>query len=241
MASNARQIREVAPGTAFGTWVVIQEVERGSGHNRRFLCHCEACGLEQVKFLSNLTQGKGCKCLLDYVAISRAGREKAVAQRRAASQVGEDGRICLTCGERKPWDEFYGDPRAALGRHSNCIDCASMRSAMKAFGLTRAEIIWLSSLQDNLCALCGSTDPDGRRLAVDHDHACCGTRTGCKRCIRGLLCGICNRLLGHVETKPELVSRFADYLSRRPFASVLAGDAEPVLEDVALFAAEEVA
>ena len=232
MASNMRRPREIAPGTAFGTWVVIREVERGGAKNRRFLCRCEACELEQVKFLSNLMQGRGCKCLLDYVAMGRAGREKAAAARRTAAQITEKGRTCLTCGNWKPWDEFYGDPRATLGRHSNCIDCASMRSAMKAFGLTRAEIIWLASLQDDLCALCGSTDPDGRRLAVDHDHACCGTNAGCKRCIRGLLCGICNRLLGHVETKPELVPRFADYLSRRPFASVTAGDAESVLEDV---------
>ena len=242
MASNVRRLMEVAPGTAFGTWVVIREVERGTGHNRRFLCRCEACGLEQVKFLSNLKQGKGCKCMLDYAAMSRPGREASVAARLAASQASEDGRICLTCNEWKPWAEFYEDPTTAYGRQSNCAACAAVRRTLKVFGLTQAEGNWLTELQSDLCALCGAPEPINKRLSVDHDHTCCGPHAGCKNCIRGLLCSICNRLLGHVETKPELVPRFADYLACRPFLSAaFARYTEPAGEDIALNRPEYVA
>jgi hypothetical protein len=31
-----------------------------------------------------------------------------------------------------------------------------------------------------------------------------------------MLCRVCNRVLGHVEAKPLLRARFADYLDNRP-------------------------
>jgi hypothetical protein len=55
--------------------------------------------------------------------------------------------------------------------------------------------------QEGHCALCPSTDGDaGRRLHIDHDHACCdGKARACGECNRGLLCGPCNRRLAAVE------------------------------------------
>ena len=56
----------------------------------------------------------------------------------------------------------------------------------------------LLSAQGGVCAIC-SRPPTKQFLAVDHDHACCpGSRT-CGQCVRGLLCGHCNRQLGWVE------------------------------------------
>jgi hypothetical protein len=55
--------------------------------------------------------------------------------------------------------------------------------------------------QGGHCALCESTDGDaGRRLHIDHDHACCdGKARTCGECNRGILCGPCNRRLGALE------------------------------------------
>ena len=57
--------------------------------------------------------------------------------------------------------------------------------------------------QDGHCALCPSTDGDaGRRMHVDHSHACCdvgSTGRTCGKCNRGILCGPCNRRLGGLE------------------------------------------
>jgi Recombination endonuclease VII len=76
--------------------------------------------------------------------------------------------------------------------------------------------------QDNHCALCLDTDGDaGRRLHIDHNHACCkvGPPRGrtCGKCNRGLLCGPCNRRLAQVEdilTMGTIVSEPDTWLTR---------------------------
>ncbi len=67
------------------------------------------------------------------------------------------------------------------------------------YGLTPDQYEQLAQAQDYRCAICGKPQA-GRRLAVDHDHACCPeTRRSCGRCIRGLLCTVCNQRLGIIE------------------------------------------
>lgn len=207
--------RAVPPGTTFASLVVVREVER-SGYNRRFECRCAGCGTVRVKWLSNLLQGKtACLTCTPWSQINRAGREAVIAARRSRSQESDTGRICLTCGEWKPWSNFSADPRRPLGKTSNCIDCAHWRTVKALYGVTRAEWERLHGNQHGRCALCH--EPGRQRLAIDHDHACCGSTRACKKCIRGMLCSACNRLLGHVVAKPALAGRFSDYLKRRPF------------------------
>jgi hypothetical protein len=60
------------------------------------------------------------------------------------------------------------------------------------------------------CGVCGSTEA----LEVDHDHTCCPTNRYCESCIRGLLCGPCNRGVGMFRDRPELLEAAANYLRR---------------------------
>lgn len=138
-----------------------------------------------------------------------------VAERRARAHITDEGRICHTCGEWKPWDRIAPDKRRDDGKGSNCLDCAHWRTVKAYYGITRTEWEWLLASQNGTCTLCGEEEP--KRLAIDHDHTCCRAGRACKQCIRGMLCGICNRMLGHVEAKPALAARFADYLGCRPF------------------------
>lgn len=62
-----------------------------------------------------------------------------------------------------------------------------------AHGLTADERDYLFDLQGGRCAICGR---GGLRLELDHDHRHCRVRTGCRQCVRGLLCGRCNAGLG---------------------------------------------
>ena len=220
----------IPPGTAFGTWVVIREVERAK-NNRRFECHCEGCGTVAVRWLSNLVQARtGCLTCTPLSEVARPSLEAIVAEREARAQVTDEGRLCITCGEWKPWDKFPPDRHRRRGKSSNCLVCMYWRQVKSAYGITRAEWEWLFAKQDGKCALCHETD--AATLHIDHDHACHPTGRGCKNCIRGLLCGNCNRLLGFVEVRSALLPRFADYLCQRPFASLAAGGALPVLKDV---------
>jgi hypothetical protein len=64
-----------------------------------------------------------------------------------------------------------------------------------AHGLTADEIDALTARQGGLCAVCNRP---GQRLQVDHDHRHCPGKTGCRRCVRGALCGRCNTALGQI-------------------------------------------
>jgi hypothetical protein len=81
---------------------------------------------------------------------------------------------------------------------------------------------WLNLRQGFVCFLCKehetalSTMGKLQHLVVDHDHRCCKSRGSCGKCIRGLLCRKCNTVLGVVESKPQLISRFKDYIDLRP-------------------------
>lgn len=69
------------------------------------------------------------------------------------------------------------------------------------YKMTPAQFDEQLQTQGGHCALCESTDGDaGRRLHIDHDHACCdGKARTCGNCNRGILCGPCNRRLGALE------------------------------------------
>ena len=68
--------------------------------------------------------------------------------------------------------------------------------------------------QDGRCAICRKVldlQGTGNRPNIDHDHRCCPKKS-CGRCVRGLLCSACNRVLGIVKDDVELLLRFIDYV-----------------------------
>jgi hypothetical protein len=105
------------------------------------------------------------------------------------------------------------------------------RYNLSASGYTR-----LLASQSGGCAICG-IKPGSKRLAVDHDHACCPGRRSCGGCIRGLLCKRCNfYLLGQIckETSKGRVHavsvlwRAIHYLNEPPAKGVISGTSETV-------------
>lgn len=80
------------------------------------------------------------------------------------------------------------------------------------YNLTPEEYEGMLKDQNNVCLVCEKTP---ERWCVDHDHSCCPGKRSCGQCIRGLLCYGCNRLLGYIESDPDIVSKAQGYLLRR--------------------------
>lgn len=78
--------------------------------------------------------------------------------------------------------------------------------------MTQPEVDEILKCQGGSCGGCGCTLVRGGKkvkanmLCVDHDH-----ETGK---IRGLLCHACNRTLGFVKDRPDVLRALADYLER---------------------------
>lgn len=71
--------------------------------------------------------------------------------------------------------------------------------------------------QCGCCYLCDDPLPsDLARAAIDHDHSCCpGAQAyiiSCGRCVRGIACLPCNRLIGGAQDDPGRLRRIADNL-----------------------------
>ena len=71
------------------------------------------------------------------------------------------------------------------------------------YGMTHEDWADLYEAQNGRCAICDETSPK-RALSIDHDH-----ETGA---IRGLLCGLCNSMLGMAKDSPARLVRAIGYL-----------------------------
>lgn len=87
------------------------------------------------------------------------------------------------------------------------------RQLKTRYNMTVPQYRAMLAAQGGGCAICGSR-PSGRvkRLAVDHDHGCCPGELSCGKCVRGLLCNSCNRLLGMALDDPGRLRAAIAYL-----------------------------
>ena len=76
---------------------------------------------------------------------------------------------------------------------------------IRSYGITTDEYKRLLSEQNDGCAICGGVNKD-MALCIDHDH-----NSGD---VRGLLCHRCNRAIGLLQDRPDLMIKAAEYLRR---------------------------
>jgi len=93
--------------------------------------------------------------------------------------------------------------------------------SVEKYGISINEFNDILLQQNNCCKICGiefSFRGEGKGSGVtspqiDHDHACCATHcTCCGKCIRGLLCGTCNKALGLFHDNIDLIKKGLKYL-----------------------------
>lgn len=130
----------------------------------------------------------------------------------------EPEKRCTACGQRKPLSEFSVKSNLPGGYNTRCRDCVNKVETFRRWGTTYDA---LQEIYGAVCNICGreevAKDPrTGRvmRLAIDHDHRCCDSQSGCVKCIRGLLCAACNYKLGVMEARPEWFHNAQSYLDR---------------------------
>lgn len=88
----------------------------------------------------------------------------------------------------------------------------------RTYGLRPGDYDTLYAGQGGRCFICRTAVGATKRLAVDHDHKHCGT--GCRECVRGLLCGPCNKdVIGRLGV--EALLRAVEYLHRPPAKKIL--------------------
>lgn len=101
------------------------------------------------------------------------------------------------------------------------------RSAVRrGYGLTDADLVALRGAQrgkdGKVHCRCGRVVGVTKEPNVDHWHGCphCSGK-GCRRCVRGLLCGPCNTFLGYIGDDPAALYALAWHVVARPAQWVL--------------------
>jgi hypothetical protein len=128
-------------------------------------------------------------------------------------------KLCVSCGERKPAEEFYPSARRDDGLDYYCQVCrlAKTRRYYKANGdakknehlrrkynLPPGGYPAMLTAQASGCAICGEPHKQGKVLHVDHCHV--------TEKVRGLLCAPCNTALGGFRDNEEFLLRAVSYL-----------------------------
>lgn len=84
------------------------------------------------------------------------------------------------------------------------------------YNITAAIYAEMFSRQGGVCMICKQPPRAGVKyhseLHVDHDRACCPSWKSCGKCVRGLLCKMCNVGIGNLGDDPERLDSAARYL-----------------------------
>jgi hypothetical protein len=122
-------------------------------------------------------------------------------------------KFCISCKLWVSEKDFQINPRSADKRQPYCNNCNKSKNILKKYGITNREMALKLEAQGGGCEICGSKKPQGdANWHVDHDHSCCPGTITCGECIRGILCGFCNRALGQFFDSPENLLNARDYI-----------------------------
>ena len=154
--------------------------------------------------------------------------------------------ICTRCGVDKFKKDFGTDNKSASGRFPWCKFCkkqhqkeyvkalratletptkaSSRRTRCEAYGIAEEDYSAILVLQGAVCAGCRKPPKDGKNLAIDHTHQSGERRRlGYEKgeTVRGLLCNVCNRLLGRARDNANVLRNLAIYLENPPAKHVV--------------------
>ncbi len=127
-------------------------------------------------------------------------------------------RICRSCELVKSLNEFNKSHKGSQGRQSRCRNCCSLDSHRRnqsnkdhrrsiklknRYGITLIDYKFMEKSQEYCCKICDQEFEEDI-MHVDHCHS-----TGK---VRGLLCPMCNKGLGHFKDDILRMKRAVEYL-----------------------------
>lgn len=120
----------------------------------------------------------------------------------------------------------YPGPRCTTHHREHTRRSKARRHARhveKGFGITGEQYAALYASQGGKCYICQRATGKTKALAVDHDHYREGCLhapdVGCPMCVRALLCGPCNQVIGRLGV--EALGRAILVLTTLPAQRVL--------------------
>lgn len=149
--------------------------------------------------------------------VKRGAELKPLRLSRKSTIRDERGRKrCRTCTVWLPAEAFYPNSKQSDGLTAYCKRCDRSARLLRNYGITLDGYEAMLTTQGGACAICHVAPDEGSSLHVDHDHACCpGRKKSCGRCVRGLLCEDCNRVLGVFRDEPTRFQSAIIYLAKR--------------------------
>ena len=115
---------------------------------------------------------------------------------------------CRICNQIKDRSDFKSGNLC-----NECLKQDSQRRQIRRYGITELQYWEMHQRQNGLCAICNQPERHRKRLSIDHDHSCCSTEMrSCGKCVRGLLCSKCNRILGLALDSDQVLLNAAKYL-----------------------------
>lgn len=163
-------------------------------------------------------RNKWYECVVCTAYVPRPPHSDICSHGHDRSIVGrEKNGACKECRRisRNKWKADHKEEikKDALEHYYDNVDEFRNRSLISRYNLTLDEYNKLLEKQNGCCFICGR--PKLRRnLGVDHDHSCCSGKKSCGKCIRGLLCDICNGFLGVIKDDPAILEKMIKYIKR---------------------------
>ena len=166
---------------------------------------CKRCGNDE-RYLSD---NRCCQCRRDYLKKrSQSPEGKAAYKRYWHSEKGKRA--------QKEWNgsEKGKTTRTKYKKSEHGRQQRRYAHVNRTYNLSKEKYDNFLQIQNSCCAICKvSLD----RPYVDHNHQCCEGEKSCGKCVRGLLCFSCNRLLADANDKTETLQSAINYLySRNP-------------------------
>lgn len=196
---------------------------------------CKDCKIvkPEIEFNSDLRMKNGYSnvCKTCKVIYNRKRRELRAAGVIPVKEIYH--KTCTICNKTKTVSEFFKEAASANGYSSKCKECKTKQtykwrevnkdkynetarkhnranyqhSRLQRYKLSIEQYSAMLEEQDHVCAVCKKEPPEGRPLAVDHDHT--------TNAVRGALCYKCNRDMVVLDDA-EHMAKLLEYKHKKP-------------------------